>query len=75
MSGSNAVSQVDKNRNGVPDYIESVGSAFDYSRSVTCSSRGFRFPVTDNGSEIIDIYVYDLKGKYGVTNSKKVYKN
>jgi hypothetical protein len=75
ISGSNAVSQVDENRNGVPDYIESVGSAFDYSRSVTCSSRGFRFPVTDNGSEIIDIYVYDLKGKYGVTNSKKVYKN
>lgn len=66
-SGSNAVTSEDLNRNGIPDYIESIGAAFDRVRLVTCVSRGFRAPVMDKGASTFDIYVYDLKGKYGIT--------
>lgn len=67
VKGSDAVSTDDSNRNGVPDYVESVGEALDASRSLTCNVRGFRRPLLDSGKSTFNIYLYDLKGTYGIT--------
>lgn len=75
ISGDNAVSAIDNNGNGIPDYIEQIGAAFDYVKSVTCSSRGFRQPLLDKGKNTFDVYVYNLKGVYGMTNSLSFYKD
>ncbi|RCX14337.1 SdrD B-like protein [Anaerobacterium chartisolvens] len=73
LSGANAVSAADTNRSGIPDYIESVGAAFDNSRNITCETRGFKAPVLDPGKKDFDIYVYDLRGIYGVMFPKTFY--
>ncbi len=65
--GRNAVLLADKNRNGVPDYIELIGSAFEHVKEVTCVSRGFNFPVLEEGKTSFDINVFNLEGKYGFT--------
>ena len=73
LNGANAVPETDTNGNGVPDYIESMGTAFDSTRSVTCGTRGFRVPLLDPGEKAFHVYVYDLKGKYGITFPSKFY--
>lgn len=66
-SGKDAVPVVDSNRNGVPDYIEFMGSAFEHVKEVTCGIRGFNTPIQDEGKTAFDINVFDLDGKYGLT--------
>lgn len=75
MTGSNAVSAIDLNRNGIPDYIEEIGNAFDNSRKITCLERGFREPVLESNDKNYDVYVYNLKGVYGITFAKRIKKN
>jgi len=60
-------------RAAVPEYIRAIGKAFDHVKRITCDERGFRMPLTDPGNRHMDIYVYDLKGKYGVTFSSKIH--
>lgn len=75
MTGINAVSPIDLNRNGIPDYIEEIGDAFDYSRKITCFERGFRQPLSGNDDKYYDVYVYNLKGIYGITFAKSIKKD
>lgn len=73
LRGTNAVPLDDFNRNGIPDYIESIGEAFDHIKAFTCDSRKFRTPIMDAGQTAIDINVYNLDGKYGMTFPQKFY--
>jgi hypothetical protein len=73
LEGDNAVDFNLRNYRAVPPYITQVGEAFDNVRAITCFTRGFRQPVLDEGKKDYDIYVYDLKDKYGVTYSSKLY--
>jgi len=72
-TGEHAVSGEDSNGNGVPDYIELVGSSFDEVKNITCNVRGFKTPIIDSGKDVLDVYVYNLDGKYGVTVASKYY--
>lgn len=72
-SGTNAVPSMDSNSSGIPDYIELVGSSFDHVKDVTCTKREFRSPILDKGEKMMDVYVYDLKGVYGITFPSKFY--
>lgn len=73
LSGANAVAARSRAAQAVPPYIEQVGRAFDNARAFTCLSRGFREPVLDAGRDSYDVYVFDQKGKYGVTYSNNTY--
>ena len=66
LNGSDAPSQNDTNSNGIPDYIDEVGIAAEYSLDILTNQLGFEsFPPDDDG--IYDIYIDDLgSGAYGV---------
>jgi hypothetical protein len=65
--GKDGVPGADSNRNGVPDYIEFMGSIFEHAKEVTCGTRGFNSPILEEGKNSFDINVYNLDGKYGLT--------
>jgi hypothetical protein len=71
--GVHAVSDEDLNGNGVPDYIEKIASSFDEVKNITCNTRRFRTPIVDLGKDALDVYVYNLDGKYGVTVASRYY--
>jgi len=73
LSGENGAAVKVGDLRGVPSYIKQVGLAFDHVRAFTCTSRGFREPILDEGKSAYDVYVFDLKGKYGITYSSKIY--
>ena len=73
LEGANAVDFNRRDHRAAPPYIVQIGEAFDNSRTVTCFTRGFREPILDEGKNTYDIYVYDLKDKYGVTYSSNLY--
>ncbi len=73
LEGADAVDFNLRDRRAIPPYIAQIGEAFDNVRAVTCFTRGFREPVLEEGKKDYDIYVYDLKDKYGVTYSTKLY--
>jgi hypothetical protein len=65
LSGQNAVDNASRyvpgiSKAGVPKYIRLIGETLD-NVSETCKARGFRLPVTDAGSNKMDVYVYNLK--------------
>ena len=47
VSGRNAVSPVDLNSNGIPDYIESLAEVFDYVSKMLHDEMGFVRPPSD----------------------------
>lgn len=65
-TGSNAVPAKSETGSGVPVHVISIAAALDRVKAVTCNSRGFRMPVTGAGN-VLDVYVFNLKGKYGLT--------
>lgn len=73
LSGDDAVAARAGSPRSVPPYIEQIGRAFDEVRSFTCFSRGFREPVIEAGQSCFDVYVFDQKGKYGVTYSSVIH--
>ncbi|HEX2945588.1 MAG TPA: MXAN_6640 family putative metalloprotease [Clostridia bacterium] len=73
LSGENAVDFNYRDPEAVPPYITQVAEAFENVRALTCVSRGYREPLLEEGKDYYDIYVYDLKDKYGVTFSSKMY--
>lgn len=73
LSGDNAVAARTGDSRAVPPYIEQIGKAFDNVKTFTCRLRGFREPLTVEGRNIYDVYVFDQKGKYGVTYSSNTY--
>lgn len=75
LEGTNAVSSADYNNDGIPDYIEKTAAAFDNVMHITCDRRGFKKPLTDDRNGIFDVYIYDLKGVYGITSTVSYYKD
>ncbi len=73
LEGENAVGFSYREPGAVPPYIMQAAEAFDNVRSVTCHARGYREPVLEEGKDYYDVYVYDLKDKYGVTYSSEIY--
>ena len=66
LSGPDAPNQFDDNNNGVPDYIDEVGIAADYSDSILVDILGF-LPVNHDDNQVYDIYIEDMgQGYYGV---------
>ena len=64
--GPDSPNQLDNNNNGVPDYIDEVGIAADYSDSILVDVLGF-LPVNHDDNQVYDIYIEDMgPGYYGV---------
>jgi hypothetical protein len=67
----NAVDLIDKNSNGVPDYVDSVAYYADYAYNYYVNEYDYFPPCPDNGrggSEQYDIYLVDMgNGKEGGT--------
>lgn len=70
LTGPDGVEQVDRNTNGIPDYIDSVAFYMDLAWKIEIDSLGFLPPLPDNrgpGDEI-DVYICDLlQSIYGLT--------
>lgn len=63
LSGSDAVAIEDANGNGIPDYVEAVAEALEYSRGVLIEVLGWADPPPDGsigGDSRYDIYLQDL---------------
>jgi len=72
-TGVDAVPPGDQNQNGVPDFVDSVATAYDHSYNVEVTQLGYREPPPDDGVDgpEFDIYMEDLgRGFYGWTNSE-----
>ncbi len=66
LSGPDAPNQSDANDNGIPDYVDEVGIAADYSDSILVDVLGF-LPVNHDDNQVYDIYIEDMgQGYYGV---------
>ncbi len=62
-TGYNAPPMIDKNNNGIPDYVDSVAYYFDYVYDIYINEMGFRSPYLDKGSrgsDHYDVYLWDL---------------
>lgn len=75
LKGRHAVPEADSNKDGIPDYVDRAGAAFDHVKRVTCGERGFREPIIDKGEKAFNIYIYDLNGVYGMTQAISSYKS
>lgn len=68
VSGSNSVSLVDENSNGLPDYVDEVSRTFDAAWDLEISELGYDPPLSD-GDEFFDVYIENLAPQfvYGFT--------
>jgi hypothetical protein len=69
VTGYNAVDTADRNRNGIPDYIDSASTYFEYAHYLLVDSLGYNPPAPDStgqGKEF-DIYFIQISGAYGIT--------
>ena len=80
--GINAVSLVDLNNNGIPDYVDTVCFVFDYVYKKQVEEMGFLSPKTDaydNNDSLYNIYIEELavdnKGYYGECVPIRKYEN
>jgi len=65
--GNNAVEATDRDKNGIPDYIDSVASYADYVYEQMINIMGLKSPYPEQyggGSEHYDIYVLDIGNGY-----------
>lgn len=71
-SGRHQVPLDDLNGNTIPDYVEEVAEAADYSYNQEILTLGYSDPI-DEG-EMYDVYIEDLSnfGAYGLTNNSTV---
>jgi len=69
LSGGNAVPNGDANNNQIPDYVESVCEALDYSYKVIVDSLGYPAPIADNlgPDNTLDVYLVETFPLYGAT--------
>ncbi len=72
LTGSDAVSGVDADGNGVPDYVDTAGNSLEYAYHVEVEELGFKAPPSDDtdGSEW-DIYLENIANSYGSTMPDK----
>ena len=67
FEGLDAPNQIDNNGNGVPDYVDEVGIAADYSDSILVDVLNFLPIITLDEDQKYDIYIQDMPhGYYGV---------
>lgn len=65
-SGSDAPSQTDNDNNGIPDYVDEVALAAEYSLDIFINQLGYNNLVPDDDG-IYDIYIDDRgSGSYGI---------
>ena len=71
-SGVNAVQKIDSNKNGIPDYVDSVSYYFDYVYNEYINKMGYLSPYPEDvggGSAHYDVYLIELGiGNYGETS-------
>lgn len=69
LTGVNAVPNEDTNNNQIPDYVEAVCEALDYSYSIIVDSLGYPAPIADNlGPDAsLDVYLVETFPLYGAT--------
>jgi hypothetical protein len=67
--GINAVPAADENNNAIPDYVEAVCEALEYSYDVIVNELGYPPPIADNlGPDTsLDVYLTDMFPLYGAT--------
>lgn len=76
LEGIDAVSDIDNNKNGIPDYIDSVAYYFDYVYEFEVSILNFNPPPSDNeggGTPEYDVYIADMMSRdntYGYTTTE-----
>lgn len=61
--GVHAPQITDNDKNGVPDYIDSVAYYFEYAYKVQVEEIGYKSPIPDRGgrgSDHYDVYIWDL---------------
>ena len=69
FEGSDAPNQIDNNDNGIPDYVDQVGIAADYSDSILVNILNFSPIEIHDDDQKYDIYIQDMgQGYYGVNN-------
>ena len=69
-SGSDAISPVDDDNTGLPDYAEEAARALDYAFKLIVDSLGYREPLNDEGQDgnEYDVYLVNLGSRmYGET--------
>ena len=67
VEGSDAPNQIDNNDNGVPDYVDEVGIAADYSDSILIDILNFLPIEIHDDDQKYDIYLEDRQqGHYGI---------
>lgn len=69
LTGVNAVPLVDTNNNQIPDYVEAVCEALDYSYTIIVDSLGYPAPIADNlgPDSSLDVYLVETFPLYGAT--------
>ena len=69
LTGVNAVPVEDSNNNQIPDYVEAVCEALDYSYKIIVDSLGYPAPIADNlGPDTsLDVYLVETFPLYGAT--------
>jgi len=75
-SGGDAVDPSDQDRNGIPDYIDTVAAIFDSCYTLIVKDLGYKEPPSDGtrgGGPEFDVYVRDLSGRrvYGYTTPER----
>jgi len=75
IEGRDAVPPEDRDRDGVPDFVEEVASAFDSAYVLEVEVLGYPEPVRDGGAgdDAWDVYLHDLGplSSYGFTTPEK----
>jgi len=70
ITGFHAPDMTDKDRNGIPDYVDSTLVFLEYAWDLEVNQLGYQEPLTDNGKgggDEIDVYLKNLNNVYGQT--------
>lgn len=70
LTGANAVSSVDNDVDGVPDYINTIANYYD-NYSTKIYAMGYPAPLND-GDGLFDVYIEHMENSYGVTIAESV---
>lgn len=68
LTGTHAVSDIDGDDNGVPDYVDNTAKAFEYVWDLQVNQLGYDPPLAD-GDDYFDVYIRNLapESVYGLT--------
>src|SRR5690349_8195921 len=75
LDGKDGVDQTDTDASGIPDYVESVGEAMEYSWDVEINQMGWDAPPPDageGGDDRLDVYLENIldDGYAGLTDTE-----